>query len=116
MNVNLKFIKPIGGVIIVVLLMLGVVVSFTAHLGVPAPYKSQHDTAYYTQNAGTMNELLTEVQANVLPSLDGISDSYVDTQNMKIVVDVNRDNYDKAVAVISRDFDQSMFDFVETPS
>ena len=114
MKVNLKTIKPVGGIVIVVFLLLGIIASFTVNLGVPKTYTPRHDTAYYTQNADTLNELLDELRANVFPSLDGITDAYVDAQNLKLVISVDSTDYGKATAVISRDFDASMFEFVET--
>ena len=113
MKVNLKTIKPIGGIIIVALLMLGIAAAFTVNLGVPKPYTPRHDTAYYTSSADTMDELLAELRANVFPALQGISSASVDARAMKITVDVDGGNYDKVVAVISRDFDASMFEFVK---
>ena len=114
MKVNLNAVKPAGAILILILGALVIAVCFTADLNVPAPYTSLHDADYYTRGPGALGELLTELRENVFPNLSGIERSGVDEEHMKIVITVDKDNYDKAVAVITRDFDKSLFEFVRT--
>jgi hypothetical protein len=109
--IDLKKIKPIGVVVILGLSLLAFIMCLTVNLGVPKKYESRHDTAYYKESTGHMEELLSELKENVLPQLDGIQNSYYSEETGHIVIVANSRNYDKAAAVIKRDFDASLFDF-----
>jgi len=106
-----KKVGPVGIILILVISAAGIFLSYTADLGVPQRYDSKHDTAYYTQNADTMTELLAELREFVFPALDGIVDSNLSEDGGHIVIHIDKSNYDKVRAVILRDFDESLFEF-----
>ena len=109
MRVNIAKIKPLGAVLIAVLGILGIIVCFTADLGVPAQYQSQHDTAYYSQNADTLAELLDEAREHVFPNLSGIVSAEVTGGVVSVHVEARE--LDKARAVLQRDFGEGLFEF-----
>lgn len=109
MRVDIAKIKPVGAIAIVVLSAVGIFMSFTVDLGVPERYTPRHDTAYYTQNAEAMAELLLEVQTDVLPRLDGVTDCYIAADGTRIVVEAEPGELDKVKAVLERDFGEGLF-------
>ena len=108
----LRKIGPFGAALILIIGIVGIIVSYTADLGIPEPYTSNHDAAYYSQNADTLLELLTELRMYVFPSLEGIAESYVSQDEKRIVIHVTRNRLARVRAVITRDFDESLFEFI----
>jgi len=106
-----KKVGPVGIILILVISAAGIILSYTADLGVPERYYSKQNTEYYAQNADTMNELLAELREFVFPSLDGITQSYLSEGGGVIVIFIDEINYNKVRAVILRDFDESFFEF-----
>jgi hypothetical protein len=110
MQVDLKVLKPFGAILLLVCAVLVIIMALTADMGVPERYESRHDYEYYSQNAVTMGELLSELEENVFPRLDGILGSDITGDNL-IRIRVDGDNFDKVAAVIKRDFDERLFLF-----
>jgi len=106
-----KKVGPVGIILILVISAAGIILSYTADLGVPQRYESKHDTSYYARDAETMAQLLAELREFVFPSLEGIVDSYVSNDGGHIVIHVETRQLNKVRAVILRDFDESLFAF-----
>ena len=113
MQVDIKKLKPLGVILILGFSILALIVCFTADMGIPKKYESLHDTEYYAQNSDTMNELLHEIEANVFPALPDIEEAYLNDSGTQIIIVADSESYDKVAAVISRDFDASLFSFVK---
>ena len=111
MKVNLQVIKPLGGILILIFSALGIIMLFTADLGVPKRYESLHETEYYARNADTMAELLDELYKNVFPALPGEPHGELNEAGDKIIITVGEKDFEKVKAVILRDFDESLFVF-----
>jgi len=107
----LKKIGPFGAALILIISAVGIYLAFTADLGVPDRYESQHDTSYYKRNSETMNELYTELQEFVFPGLEGITGSYIPPGEKRVVVCVESEYLDRVRVVLIRDFDESLFRF-----
>jgi len=107
----LKKVGPFGAALILILSAIGIFLSFTVDLGVPDRYVSRHDAAYYSQNADTMAELLTELRDNVFPTHEGIIDSSISPDGRHIIITVERGRVDRVRALIHRDFDEELFIF-----
>ena len=114
MKVNLQVIKPLGGILILLFSALGIIMLFTADLGVPVRYESLHETEYYAQNADTMSELLDELYENVFPALPGEPSGALNEAGDKIIITVGEEDFGKVKSVILRDFDESLFAFEPT--
>ena len=110
--IDLKKLKPLGVILILGCAVIALIICFTADLGVPERYTSARDTAYYQTGPETMNELKDELTANVFPALEGILSCELDPETNRLVITVDEENYGKVSAVISRDFDPSLFEFV----
>lgn len=113
MHVDLKKLKPFGIILILGCTVLALIVCFTADMGVPERYVSIHNTEYYAQNSDTMAELINEMEENVFPNIEGIEDYYINEETNQLVLVINSEYYGKTKAVILRDFDESLFEFIE---
>ena len=113
MKVNLEVIKPLGGIIILLISAMGIIMLFTTDLGVPKRYESLHETAYYRQSADTMAELLDELNKNVFPSLPGAPVGALNEEGDKIIITADKKELEKVSAVLMRDFDGSLFVFAQ---
>ena len=111
MKVNLQYIKPLGGILILILSALGIIMLFTVDFGVPERYDSLRETSYYAQNADTMAELLKELQANVFPAFPGSPDGTLNETGDKIIITADKADYGKVKSLLLRDFDESLFVF-----
>lgn len=104
MQVDLKKLKPLGIVLILGCSLLALIMCFTVDMGVPKPYESIHDTEYYRQSEENMKELVSELEINVFPNLEGINDYEIDTYNMVLLVYVSEEYAEKARLIFERDF------------
>jgi len=107
----LKKIGPLGMAIILIISAASIYMAFTVDLGVPQRYISQHDAEYYSQNAGTMEELLDELREFVFPALEGITESYV-SQGGRVVIHAEQEHLERVRILIIRDFDEALFEFL----
>lgn len=113
MKVDLKKVRPVGIVIILLVAVLAIITCFTIDLGVPEHYVSEHDTAYYSQSRETMEQLHAELREKVFPGMDGVADSYLSVDGTRVVIVVKTGYYDRVKAVLERDFDsQALFQLV----
>jgi hypothetical protein len=106
-----KKIGPVAAALVLILGAIGIIMSYTIDFGVPEHYISKHDTAYYAQNAETMSELLAELREFVFPTLDGIIESRVSQDGGRVVIRIDRANFEIVRAVLIRDFDEDLFSF-----
>jgi len=110
--VNLKKIKPIGVVMILFFSALVVVLCFVVDFDVPKAYTPAHDTEYYRESMDHMKELLTELEENEFPRLNGIRDYEILSDTMQVRITVEKKYYEMAAAVLDRDFGSELFDLV----
>ena len=113
MQVDLKKLKPIGIVIILGAAVLALILCFTADMGIPPKYESLHDTEYYLQSEETMNELVSELEENVFPRLEGITSYGYDPASGKLRITVEKGSYGRVEQVLLRDFDERLFEFLK---
>jgi hypothetical protein len=111
--INLKKLKPIGAVLILLCAAVAVIMCFTVDLGVPDRYESAHDTVYYQTSPETMTELKNELTANVFPELNGIVSCVLNPDTGRLDITVDSAHYETVLAVITRDFDPSLFEFIK---
>ena len=109
----LKKIRPAGAVFILVLSAVGIILAFTINLSLPKQYESMHDTAYYMQNSETMLELLDELRQFVFPALEGVTDSYIAPSSDRIVIQMDRAYLERNRSIITKSFDELLFEFIE---
>lgn len=110
---DIKTLKPLGVIIILFCAVAAIVMCFTTDFGIPERYESLHDTEYYAQNRQTMEELEQELSENVFPNLEGIVSHHVSEATNKLEVTISKAQFKKMTAVILRDFDESLFVFLE---
>ena len=110
MKVDLKALKPAGAILILLCSVIALITFFTADLGVPPPYKSLHDTAYYTQSGETMRALHEELKANVFPNIKGIVGSEL-LPDGQIEIFITQEEYGRVTTALTRDFDATLFRF-----
>lgn len=104
MQVDLKKLKPLGIILILGCSILALITCFTADMGVPPRYDSVHEPEYYRQSEENMEELVTELEENVFPNIEGIYEYEIDAESMKLVVYVHEEYAKKAQLVFERDF------------
>ena len=108
----LKKIGPLGAALILILSIVGIVLAFTVDLGASTRYDSRHDEAYYTQNAGTMAELLAELHDEVFPAYGGITNSYVAPSGDRIIIHIGDADLEQQLRFTLRAFDQALFEII----
>ena len=109
-----KKIRPLGVVLFLVLFVLFLYICFTAGTNPIPGYESPHDSVYYSQNADTLGELKTELEANVFPKLGGIESCAVSDGKIKVVID--SENFATSRSAILRYYDESLFEFTKKES
>ena len=113
MQVDLKKIKPLGVVLILLFSALVFIMCLTVKFGVPEKYTPAHDAAYYTSSAESLTELAEEAKANVLTAFEGdiLCEPDPDAKLVRVVVD--RGLKDRVTAVLERDFGPGLFSVTE---
>ena len=111
--IDLKKLKPIGVVLILGFSVLFVVMCLTLDLGVPERYTPVHSAEYYAESAEHLEELEAELAEHVFPSVRGLGEHYVDGEKLKLIVSVEEEYYDMAVAALSRDISPELIEFVK---
>jgi hypothetical protein len=69
-----KMLRPFGAVLFLMIAVMVTVICFRAGSDPIPGYESPHDSEYYSQNAETLNELKSELEQNVFPNLEGVTD------------------------------------------
>jgi len=114
MQVDIKKLKPLGVVLILVAAVLALITCFTADMGVPPKYESMHSAEYYLQSEATMQELVLELEQHVFPNLDGITRYELMGDTCKLAIYIDSENYVTVEQVLLRDFDARLFEFFES--
>lgn len=107
-----KKLRPAGCVLFLLISVYFLVFCFTSGKNPIPGYVSPHDSSYYSQNATTLSELKTELEANVFPHLTGIKDCQV--LNGKLVVTIDSLSYFKSRTAILKFYDASLFSFIKS--
>ena len=105
-----KKIGPLGGAFFLLLFVLFLIYCFTAKPNPLAGYEAPHDSTYYAQNETTLSELKAELEANVLPKLEGEESCTV--KDGKLVLVINSADFKTSRSAILRYYDDSLFEFV----
>lgn len=100
---------PVGCILVLLLFVLYLVTCFTAGNDPLSGYKPPHDAAYYAQSSETMDELKTELEANVFPKLTGVQGCALVGGKLKITLAPA--SYNDTHAALTRRFDESLFTF-----
>ncbi|MBQ8830554.1 MAG: hypothetical protein IJ017_03030 [Oscillospiraceae bacterium] len=109
MQVDLKKLKPLGIILILGCSVLALITCFTADMGVPPRYESEHEPEYYRQSEETMQELVSELEENVFPNIEGILSYGIDAEDRKIDIVTDPDYTAKVRLVLERDFGTELF-------
>ena len=78
-----KWLKPVGCGIFLLVFVLFFVMCFTAKAPVEG-YTVPHDSQYYAE---PLDVLETELETNLFPKLDGIEDCYIFGDKLTIIID-----------------------------
>ena len=106
-----KKIKPFGSFLFLLIFVLFLLICFTSGKKLIPGYESPHESSYYSQNDATLTELKSELETNIFPHLEGITDSRV--SNGKLVVTIAADSYYVSRSAILKYYDVSLFEFVQ---
>ena len=113
MNTGFEFIKklrPIGCVIVVLCLIGFLAVCFTSGKANEIEgYTPAHETEYYAEHA---DELLSELESEVFPHLDGIVSSGVEDGRVKIKIE--SPDFIKSRSVLLHYFDETLLELKES--
>ena len=103
-NNIVKTLKPFGCALAIICLIGFFMVCFTA---------GGEDTlpGYEAPEIGSADELLTELEANVLPQLEGVHSCTV--QEGKVVLEIEKEQFFPVRNIILNYFDASLVEFVE---
>lgn len=104
----IKKIRPVGCALFLILAILTVAVCLTAGSDPIKGYEAPQDTEYYAQN---LLELQLELKANVFPKLEGVLDSRIDGEVLRIEIDSSY--FAVTRSAILRYFDDSLFALVK---
>ena len=109
-----KKIRPLGVALFLILFVLFLYICFTAGANPIPGYESPHDSAYYSQNDSTLEELKTELEANVFPKLSGEENCSVADGKLSIVIESS--SFATSRSAILRYYDESLFEFIKGES
>lgn len=98
-----KWLKPAGCGIFLVVFILFFVMCFTAKAPVEG-YTVPHDSQYYAVH---LDELKTELEANLFPKLDGIEDCYISGDRLTIIIDGA--SFEKSSSAITHYYGETLF-------
>lgn len=117
MSAGQDFVKKIGtlgSIFFLLLFVLFLVYCFTPKPAPLAGYISPHDSTYYGQSETTLNELKTELEANVFPKLIGNESCWI--SDSKLIVALDQNSYSNTRSSILNYYDESLFEFTNTGS
>ena len=102
-----KNLKPFGCILCLGLMVLMLIICFTAGRDPIPDYAAPMDTAYYAANLG---ELEKELENNVLPHLEGIVSC--ELSEGKVVITIEEHTFAATRAAVLRYFDSQLFEFI----
>jgi hypothetical protein len=106
-----KMIRPLGAAIFLIVGILFVIICFRAGSDPIPGYESPRGAEYYSQDAGTLNELKAELEQNVFPKLEGVAGCRVG--DGVLIVTIESDSFAVTRSAILQYFDRSLFEFAE---
>ena len=107
-----KMIRPFGCFLFLAASVLILFLCLTSGRDPIPGYESPHDTAYYAEHADGTEKLIRELNENVFPELDGITDCYAAADGTVVIV-IEADSFAISRSAILRYFDESLFEFKE---
>ena len=117
MNAGQEFVKkirPLGVALFLILFVLFLYICFTAGTNPIPGYESPHDSEYYSRSDSTLEELKTELEANVFPKLGGVESCAVSDGKIKVVID--SESFATSRSAILRYYDENLFEFTKKES
>ncbi len=102
-----KNLKPFGCILCLGLMVLMLIICFTAGKDPVKGYEAPQSTEYYSQH---LIELETELEANVLPHLEGVVSCEVGTD--KVVITISESSFAATRSAVLRYFGSELFEFI----
>jgi len=102
-----KNLKPFGCILCLGLMVLMLIICFTAGRDPVKGYEAPQSGEYYAQN---LTELKAELEENVLPHLEGPVSCEVSGD--KVLVTISEENFAATRGAILRYFDAGLFEFI----
>ena len=102
-----KNLKPFGCILCLGLMVLMLIICFTAGRDPVEGYEAPQSTEYYGEH---LSELEAELEANVLPHLEGIVSC--ELSEGKVVITIEEHTFAATRAAVLRYFDSQLFEFI----
>ncbi len=102
-----KNLKPFGCILCLVIMVAVIVICLTAGTDPIPGYEPPADSDYYAQH---IDELAAELEANVLPHLDGIVSC--ESSGDKLLLTISEANFAASRSAVIQYFDIGLFEFV----
>ncbi len=102
-----KNLKPFGCILCLLLMVLMLVICFTTGRDPVKGYEAPQSTEYY---AGNLTELVSELEENVLPRLEGIVSC--ELSDGKVAITIEERVFASSRGAVLRYFDSSLFEFI----
>ena len=102
-----KTLKPFGCILCLGLMVLMLIICFTAGRDPIKGYEAPRSTEYYAQN---LTELVSELEENVLPQLEGIVSC--ELSHGKVAITIEQSVFASTRGAVLRYFDSSLFEFI----
>lgn len=102
-----KNLKPFGCILCLVIMVLTIGICLTAGKDPIPGYEAPADSSYYAEH---LDALEAELEANVLPHLDGIVSC--ETADNRLVITIAEANFAASRGAVLRYFDDGLFEFV----
>lgn len=104
-----KMLRPFGAALFLIVFILFLIFAFSSGKDPVPGYEPPNTPEYYAQNMGVLK---AELEENLFPHLDGITDCYMSGE--KLVIAIEDKSYIASRAAILRYFDQALFEFIRT--
>lgn len=102
-----KNLKPFGCILCLVLMVAMIAICLTAGADPIPGYEPPHDGSYYAENT---LELEAELEANVLPHLEGIVDC--EAAGNRVRITISEAVFAKSRSALIQYFDVELFEFI----
>ncbi len=103
-----KTLKPAGCIFVLVLCVLALWILFTNGADPIPGYEPPESMEYYAENT---DELLAELEANVLPHIEGVADCAA--EGGKVRIELEYDAFVPGRSILLRYFDEELFSLVQ---
>ena len=105
-----KWLKPGGCVLFLVVAILVTAVCLTSGRDPIPGYEAPKASEYYAQSADTLSELKNELEQNVFPRVAGVTGSSVEDGHLTVHIDDS--SFAVTRAAILRYYSQELFEFI----